>query len=146
MLSHITFWLFILLPVYAVPESLAAREIDQTDLHKAFRDMRTRSYHGFVILLRLMDVASSLQNSNVTFLMPDNGDLSQLSITQRNLEDFVLSHTIPSPLTMEDLIHLPNGTLVPTSLPKRMINITSHGNSGLYLNNAHINLQPTGHT
>ncbi|XP_030471441.2 fasciclin-like arabinogalactan protein 19 [Syzygium oleosum] len=132
-------WLFILLQICAFAESRPKGEINQTDLHKAMADMRMKSYRGFVILLqRLSTYPDALYGSNITFLMPDDRQLSKASVSQDNLQDFILSHSIPMPLLMSHLIHFPNRTLIPTCLPNRMISITNNGRSGMFVNKARI--------
>ncbi|PKI35543.1 uncharacterized protein LOC116197913 [Punica granatum] len=121
-------------------ESRHANAINQTELHKAMADMRARSYHGFVILLNILNtIPVSLQRSEkTTFLMLDDRALSGVSLTRNSLQDFILRHSIPSGLSLNELMRLPNGTLVPSGMPKRMISITNRRRTGLFVNNARI--------
>ena len=132
-------WFLLLLPLWAVGESQPTNAINATDLEAAMVDMRTRSYNGFVILLKVLNsIPNSLPSTDVTFLMPDDEVLSRLSITSESLHDFILSHSIPTALVLSYLMHFPNGTLVPSSIPTKMISITNRGKSGLFVNNARI--------
>ncbi|KAI4305666.1 hypothetical protein L6164_029018 [Bauhinia variegata] len=132
-------WLILLIPLLTVADSQPTNGINQTDLQAAMTDMRMRSYYGFVILLKILDsIPNSLQSTDLTFLMPNDEQLSHFSITPGNLHDFILSHSIPTPLALNHLLHFPNGTLVPSSIPSRMIRITNIGREGMFLNNAKI--------
>ncbi|MED6114431.1 hypothetical protein PIB30_080161 [Stylosanthes scabra] len=102
-------------------------------------DMRSKSYYGFVILLKILNSQpNSLQNNDLTFLMPSDEELSQYSITPNQIHDFIFSHSIPTSLVLNHLLHFPNGSVVPSSLPSRVISITNSGRAGLFVNNAKI--------
>ncbi|OIW04278.1 hypothetical protein TanjilG_00838 [Lupinus angustifolius] len=123
----------------AVTASENTPSFNQTDLEAAMTDMRSHSYYGFVILLKILNSQpKSLQNNDLTFLMPSDAELSQFSITPLQLHDFLLSHSIPTPLVLNHLLHFPNGSVVPSSIPTKSINITNSGKSGLFVNNARI--------
>jgi len=132
-------WSALLLTLFAIAESQSTMSFNQTDLQAAMDDMRTRSYYGFVILLNILNSQqNSLQNNDLTFLMPNDDELSQFSISLDQLPDFILSHSIPTPLLPSHLLHFPNGYVVPSSIPSRVINITNSGRTGLFVNNARI--------
>lgn len=134
------FWFLILFPLFAIVESQSTiTMINQTDLQVAMADMRAKSYHGFVILLKMFNgTSSSLQSTDITFLMPNDEKLSESSLRSDLLHEFILSHSIPTPLVYNNMLHFPNGTLVPSSLPGRMLSITNGGKSGMFVNNAKI--------
>ncbi|XP_004491581.1 uncharacterized protein [Cicer arietinum] len=133
------FWFILLLTLFAVGESQSTTTFNQTDLQTAMSDMRSRSYYGFVILLKILNSQpNSLQNNDLTFLMPNDEDLSKFSISTDELHDFLLSHSIPTPLLLNHLLHFPNGSVVPSGLPNKVISITNSGRSGLFVNNAKI--------
>lgn len=111
---------------------------NQTDLISAMADMRRQSYNGFAILLRFLNDTDYFRNTDITFLMPSDNDLSQADIHQENLETFILRHTIPAWLMINHMLHFPNKTLVPCSLSDKMFTITRSGGSGIYVNNARI--------
>jgi len=132
-------WCVVLLTLFAIAESQSTISFNQTDLQVAMADMRSRSYHGFVILLKILNShQNSLQTNDLTFLMPNDDELSQFSISLDQLPDFILSHSIPTPLLLSHLLHFPNGSVVPSSIPTRVINITNMGRTGLFVNNARI--------
>ncbi|XP_010493912.1 PREDICTED: uncharacterized protein LOC104771135 [Camelina sativa] len=112
---------------------------NQTDLISAMSDMRRQSYNGFVILLRFLNDTDYFRNTDITFLMPSDNDLSHADIHQENLESFILRHTIPAWLMINHMLHFPNRTLVPCSVSSdKMFTITKSGGSGIYVNNARI--------
>ncbi|KAL5861757.1 hypothetical protein ACOSQ4_003053 [Xanthoceras sorbifolium] len=120
-----------------VAESQSTSRLNQTDLEVAMNDMRAESYHGFVILLKILErFPNSLQGSNVTFLMPADEKLSAPELSLHHLQNFVFTHTIPSLLVFNNMLHFPNGTLVPSGMPGKMLSITH--NHGLFFNNARI--------
>ena len=132
-------WFVLLRTLFTVGESQPTTSFNQTDLQAAMADMRSTSYYGFVILLKILNSQpNSLQNNDLTFLMSNDEELSQYSITPDQLHDFILSHSIPTPLVLNHLLHFPNGSVVPSSLPSRVISITNGGRSGLFVNNAKI--------
>ena len=106
-------WFVILLTFFAIGESQSTMSFNQADLQAAMADMRSLSYYGFVILLKILNSQpNSLQNNDLTFLMPNDGELSQFSIALDQLHDFILSHSIPTPLVLSHLLHFPNGSVV----------------------------------
>lgn len=132
-------WFMVLLALFAIGESQSTISFNQTDLQAAMTDMRSRSYFGFVILLKILNSQpNSLQNNDLTFLMPNDEELSHFSIALDQLHDFILSHSIPTPLLLSHLLHFPNGSVVPSSVPSRVISITNSGRTGLFVNNARI--------
>ncbi|KDP29906.1 hypothetical protein JCGZ_18475 [Jatropha curcas] len=132
-------WFLILLPFLFIKESESAHPINQTDLQLAIDDMRASSYYGFVILLKILDsTPNSLHDGEITFLMPSDKELSKVSLRLDYLEDFIQSHSIPRALLLSHLLHFPDGTLVPSSIPNRLLRISNGGRSGLYVNNARV--------
>ncbi|KAJ0053438.1 hypothetical protein Pint_01870 [Pistacia integerrima] len=75
---------------------------------------------------------------HITFLMPNDDKLSESPLRSDLLHQFILRHSIPTPLVYNNMLHFPNGTLVPSSLPGRMLSITNSGKSGMFVNNAKI--------
>lgn len=76
-------------------ESKPAKQVNETDLQAAMADMRTRSYHGFVILLQFVHISSIpelLRNTDITFFMPNDQELSGAAVTPHHLQEFILSH------------------------------------------------------
>ncbi|XP_057725496.1 fasciclin-like arabinogalactan protein 19 [Arachis stenosperma] len=132
-------WLVVFITLFAVGESQPTPPFNQTDLQEAMADMRSKSYYGFVILLKILNSQpNSLQTNDLTFLMPSDEELSQYTITPDQLHDFIFSHSIPTSLVLNHLLHFPNGSVVPSSLPSRVISITNSGRAGLFVNNAKV--------
>lgn len=77
-------------------------------------------------------------DGGLTFFVPWDSDLSEFPIAPNHLETFLMSHAIPMPLLFNELVHFPNGTLVPSASPNRMIRIHNRGRSGFFVNNAQI--------
>ncbi|XP_050205629.1 uncharacterized protein LOC126655468 [Mercurialis annua] len=138
-------WFLIFLPLVTVVNSQPSTMtpptnlINQTDLQVAIDDMRTSSYHGFVILLKILTTSPNpIPDGEITFLMPTDEELSKVSLKLDTLHDFVLGHSIPTALLITHLLHFPNGTLVPSGVPNRMLRVTNSGRLGLFVNNARI--------
>ncbi|QHO37455.1 hypothetical protein HN51_003910 [Arachis hypogaea] len=110
---------------------------NHTDLQAAISDMRTKSYYGFAMLLQMLN-GTSQPSSSLTFLMPDDRELSTSAIAADEIEDFLLSHAIPMPLYFNDLSHFPTGTLVPSGISTKMIRIHNRGRGDFFVNNAQI--------
>ncbi|CAB4274484.1 unnamed protein product [Prunus armeniaca] len=70
--------------------------------------------------------------------MPNGQELSGAAVTPHHLQEFILSHSIPTALNFGHLLHFPNGSLVPSSTPSKIISVTHSRRSGLFLNNAKI--------
>ncbi|XP_050379888.1 uncharacterized protein LOC126797278 [Argentina anserina] len=103
-------------------------------------DMRKGSYHGFVLLLRIVNtsIPDTLMNSDITFFMPNDEELSEAAITSGHIPEFIFSHSMPTALHLNHFVDLPNGTLVPSNIPTKIISISNSKRSGLFVNNARI--------
>ncbi|KAF9623591.1 hypothetical protein IFM89_003381 [Coptis chinensis] len=137
-MSHWYFTAFVLfLLIVAQPTA----SVNQIDLQTALEDMRAMSYHGFVILLQMLnsDRNSLKDHGQLTFLMPDDAQLSSSAISREQLREFLLSHSLPTALPLNNLIHLPTGTIMPSSFAaNKTITITNHGRLNFVVNNARI--------
>ncbi|PIA30894.1 hypothetical protein AQUCO_05300020v1 [Aquilegia coerulea] len=130
---------FFFLAVYLLFTSQPITPANQTELHAALEDMRSSSYHGFVILLQMLNsVPNSIRSGNITFLMPNDIELSNSVITPDSLDEFLLSHSVPTALLLDDFAHLPTGTVLPTSYPHKTINVRDFGRANFFVNNAKI--------
>ncbi|XP_047339678.1 FAS1 domain-containing protein SELMODRAFT_448915-like [Impatiens glandulifera] len=112
-----------------------AHSINQTDLQLAIEDMRSQSYHGFVILLKLLN-ASSFPFKDVTLFIPGDAEISASSFN--DVTDFILHHSIAMPLTFNELAHFPTGSLVPSGIADLLIKIQNRGRANFSINNAKI--------
>ncbi|CAK8531284.1 unnamed protein product [Lathyrus sativus] len=110
---------------------------NHTDLQAAIGDMRAKSFYGFAMLLQMLN-GTSQPSRELTYLMPDDRELSASAISADKIEEFLLSHAIPMPLYFTDLSHFPTGTLVPSAMDARMIRIHNRGRGDYFVNNAQI--------
>nr|KYP62661.1 hypothetical protein KK1_017202 [Cajanus cajan] len=130
--------LFILLFLLGFAESQSfTHPFNRTDLQAAIGDMRAKSYYGFAMLLQMLN-GTSQPTRDLTFLMPDDKELSASSISIYEVEEFLLKHAIPMPLYFNDLSHFPTGTLVPSGNSSKMIRIHNRGRGDFFVNNAQI--------
>uniref|UniRef100_A0A0D3E184 FAS1 domain-containing protein n=1 Tax=Brassica oleracea var. oleracea TaxID=109376 RepID=A0A0D3E184_BRAOL len=120
------------------PTPILRHDNQSSDLVSAISDMRRESYYGFVTLLHILNDTDFFRSQEITFLMPNDEDISQADMTRESLETFILRHAIPAWLMINHMLRFPNKTLVPCSIPDRMFTITKSGGSGLFVNNARI--------
>ncbi|KAF0888763.1 hypothetical protein E2562_017769 [Oryza meyeriana var. granulata] len=99
------------------------------------QEMQRARYFTFVMLIRM--VQEKIPH-NTTFLMPNDRMLSTASIPENQVLEFLSRHSIPALLMFDDLIRLPNGTIVPTSHSSQTITITNMENQKLYFNNVEL--------
>uniref|UniRef100_B9HD36 FAS1 domain-containing protein n=1 Tax=Populus trichocarpa TaxID=3694 RepID=B9HD36_POPTR len=72
------------------------------------------------------------------FFLPIDQELTRHSMSPDHLEDFLLSHSIPMPLTFSGLNHFPTGTMVPSGLENQLIEIKNRGKADFSVNNAQV--------
>lgn len=131
-------YLFMILFLFGFAESQSIiHPFNHTDLQEAIGDMRAKSYYGFAMLLQMLN-GTSQPTRELTFLMPDDRELSASAISADEIENFLLTHAIPMPLYFNDLSHFPTGTLVPSGIGSRMIRIHNRGRGDFFVNNAQI--------
>lgn len=136
-------FLFVLVALFPISKAQVDGEpqltahVNLSDLQAAASDMRAKSYYGFAILLQMLN-GTAQQNRPLTFFMPGDLQLSEYPISVHHLEDFLTSHAISMPLSFNDLLHFPTGSLVPTGVDNKMIRINNRGRANFYVNNAHI--------
>ncbi|KAM0929955.1 hypothetical protein ACQ4PT_001264 [Festuca glaucescens] len=94
--------------------------------------MQRQLYFTFVMLIRMVQDKIP---QNTTFLMPSDRMLSTTSVPENQVLDLLLRHSIPALLMFNDLIKLPNGTILPTHHTSQMITITNREHQKLYFNN-----------
>ncbi|CAG7891771.1 uncharacterized protein LOC103851074 [Brassica rapa] len=109
------------------------------DLSIAIEEMEKANYFSFVMLINMLHSTNPRLLANITFLMPRDKPLSRSNIIQQDsISDFLLRHSIPSPLLFEHLNLIPNGSIVPSSLPHYTLKITNGGRLNYFLNNVKI--------
>ncbi|XP_047331460.1 uncharacterized protein LOC124935037 [Impatiens glandulifera] len=114
-----------------------AQTVNKTDLQLAMNDMRSQSYDGFVILLKMLN-STSFPYRGITLFMPSDSQISGTSVSVDNIEVFMLRHSIRMPLSFEELAHFPNGSLVPSLFHNHLLRIQNQGNASFYIENARI--------
>ncbi|KAK2972861.1 hypothetical protein RJ640_028389 [Escallonia rubra] len=107
------------------------------DLLVAIEEMQKANYFTFVMLINM--IPPDLIQGNITFLMPNDRTLSKTTIPGNALADFVLLHSIPSPLLFDQLEHIPTGSMIPTSSnPAVMLKVSNNGRRHYFLNDVRI--------
>lgn len=107
------------------------------ELLDAIAEMQRANYFTFVTLINMVSLDQRIQ-TNVTFLMPNDRMLSRTLMPQGTVFDFLLRHSIPSPLLFDYLQHIPTGSIIPSSLPDYMLKISNNGRRNFSLNNVKI--------
>ncbi|XP_031493240.1 uncharacterized protein LOC116259516 [Nymphaea colorata] len=111
---------------------------NDSDVDSAVGNMRERSYYGFIMLLQMLNWQTVASRNGITFLIPADKELASATIAPEQIQDFILSHSILTPLYFNNMLHFPTGTLIPTGLPNFLLDITNNGPYDFYLNNAKI--------
>ncbi|XP_057972813.1 FAS1 domain-containing protein SELMODRAFT_448915 [Malania oleifera] len=133
MVNHLVLLLALILPA-APTKSIPSRS---QDLLVAIEEMQRANYFTFVTLIN-MSPADLFRARNITFLMPNDRLLSNGILSGTAISDFLLLHSIPSPLLFDYLEHIPSGSIIPTSKPEFVLKIKNHGRRSFFLNNARI--------
>lgn len=105
-----------------------------SDLVVATEEMQRANYFAFVMLIKMVQFDERFQR-NVTFLMPNDRMLSRITIPQETVADFLLHHSIPSPMLFNHLEHIPTGSMIPSSLQEHMLRISNNGRRNFYVSN-----------
>ncbi|CAI0390616.1 unnamed protein product [Linum tenue] len=112
------------------------------DLAVATEEMRRANYFTFVMLLNMMMADQQDAAGNLTFLMPNDRILSRITFKTQQQEaetqvdddeqssssswsvrEFMLRHSIPSPLLFDHLWHFPSGSTIPSSSPGYVLHV-----------------------
>lgn len=108
-------------------------------LSVAIEEMEKANYFSFVMLINMLESVNPRFLANVTFLMPKDKTLSRSNIIEQDsVTEFLLRHSIPSPLPFEHLNLIPNGSIVPSSLPHYTLKVSNGGRLSYFLNNVKI--------
>lgn len=127
-------FLTLILILSATSTEMVARN---EDLVAATREMQRANYFTFVMLINMSPPDTRLVG-NVTFLMPNDRMLANMVLQEGSVSDFLLRHSIPSPLLFEVLGQFPTGTTIPTSLPNCMLRVSNNGRKNYVLNNVKV--------
>ncbi|GAA0169989.1 hypothetical protein LIER_24354 [Lithospermum erythrorhizon] len=128
--------LLLVIMVFASPVKATDIPLHNQNIVCAIEEMQKANYFTFVMLLNI--APPDLFAGNVTFLMPTDRMLANAPMTENAVVDFLLQHSIPSPLLFDNLIHFPTGSLLPTSSPALMLKVTNNGRQSFFLNNVRI--------
>ncbi|XP_042483333.1 FAS1 domain-containing protein SELMODRAFT_448915 [Macadamia integrifolia] len=102
----------------------------------AIQEMQKANYFTFVMLIN-MSPPDKIPG-NITFLMPNDRVLSKIMLPEHAVTEFLLRHSIPSPLLFDDMKHFPSGSTIPTCNSDFMLNVSNNGRRSFYLNNVQI--------
>lgn len=105
--------------------SILLSSASASDILNATQEMQRANYFAFVMLINM--APSSTFRGNITFFMPNDRALANTTMAGTPVLDFLLHHSIPSPLLMDQLDHFPTGSMIPTSKPGFMFKVTNHG-------------------
>lgn len=108
------------------------------DLRIAIEEMQKANYFTFVMLINMSPLDRKFLG-NITFLMPTDRMLSKTIIPQNAVSSFLHRHSVPSPLLFEHLQYIPTGSILPSSMPEYMLNVSNGGGRrSFFLNNVRI--------
>ncbi|KAF9608111.1 hypothetical protein IFM89_006038 [Coptis chinensis] len=126
----------ILVMAFAATANTSNKTSRNENLAVAIHEMQTATYFSFVMLIKMYK-AGKMQG-NITFLMPSDRTLSEITLPKEAINDFMLRHTIPSTLLFDHLQGFPTGSMIPTSQSDYMLRISNNGRKNFYLNNVQI--------
>lgn len=133
MASNLTLLIVVAL-VMLVSSTVEVPPRDQkSDLIVATEEMQRANYFTFVVLIKMAQFDERFQR-NVTFLMPNDRMLSRITLQHEAVTDFLLRHSIPSPLLFNYLERIPTGSMIPSSLPEDMLRISNNGTRNFFVN------------
>ncbi|CAH8271337.1 unnamed protein product [Arabidopsis lyrata] len=136
----ITFCMLVIIVTSSTRAQKSHHVPNNHELSVAIEEMEKANYFSFVMLINMLPSVNPRFLANVTFLMPKDKTLSRSNIInqQDSVSEFLLRHSIPSSLLFEHLNLIPNGSIVPSSLPHYTLEISNGGRSNYFLNNVKI--------
>ncbi|TKW25072.1 hypothetical protein SEVIR_3G092600v4 [Setaria viridis] len=115
-----------------------------SDITTTVQEMQRARYFTFVMLVRMVQEKIP---RNTTFLMPSDRLMSTASISESQVLEFLSRHSIAAPLKFDDLIKLPNGTVVPTRRHSGdTITVTNSRDQKLYINGIKLTIPDLCHS
>lgn len=131
--------LFLLLITAAlISSSSAAAAMNESQILIATEEMQRANYFTFVMLLN-MAPPNAFHGQNLTFLMPSDRSLAgSAAVGGATVLDFLLRHSIPSPLLIDHLERIPTGSTIPASKPGFAFEVTNNGRRQFFLSNVKI--------
>lgn len=125
----------ILLVGLILSAAAANGSLTNNDLGVAIEEMKSGHYFAFVMLIKMLNDSIPC---NITFLMPNDRMLSNVSMPGKAVSEFLMRHSIPMPLLFEYIEHFPPGSIIPTNEPGFNLTISRSGRRKVRLNNARI--------
>jgi len=129
--------LFVVFLLVEIISPIVSVEDHARDLLAATDEMQRANYFTFVMLIKMSPPDTRLEG-NVTFLMPNDRMLANVTLQEESVSDFLLRHSIPSPLLFDTLKQFPSGTTVPSLLPNCIMRISNNGRKNFIVNNVKI--------
>lgn len=105
------------------------------DLVVALKEMQFANYFSFVMLIKMLNGSIPC---NITFLVPKDRMLSNVSVPEKAVPEFLMRHSIPTPLLFDHLEHFPTGSIIPTYEPGFMLRVSNGGRRRFRLNEVRI--------
>ncbi|KAL6581645.1 hypothetical protein OROMI_007568 [Orobanche minor] len=133
--------LLVLLMAFIVSSAIATNLTTTSvndDITIATREMQKANYFAFVMLVNMAPRDITRDGNGITFLMPNDKTLSKTDMSESSVVDFLLRHSIPSPLLMDHLEHFPTGSMIPTSKPGFVFKVANNGRRRFFLSNVRI--------
>ncbi|KAL6501022.1 hypothetical protein OROHE_025219 [Orobanche hederae] len=121
----------------AVATNLTTTSVND-DITVATQEMQKANYFAFVMLVNMAPRDITRDGNGITFLMPNDKTLSKTDMSESSVVDFLLRHSIPSPLLMDHLEHFPTGSMIPTSKPGFVFKVANNGRRRFFLSNVRI--------
>lgn len=106
------------------------------EMTNATQEMQRANHFTFVTLINL--APPDMFRGGITFLMPNDKALSAADVDETSIVDFLLRHSIPSPLLIDQLANFPTGSMIPTSEPGFMFRVSNDGRRRFFLSNVRI--------
>lgn len=133
------FFMLVIIVTSSIQAQKSPHVRNNHELSIAIEEMEKANYFSFVMLINILQSVNPRFLANVTFLMPKDKTLSRSNIIQQDsISEFLLRHSIPSPLLFEHLNLIPNGSIVPSSLPHYTLTVSNGGRLSYFLNNVKI--------
>lgn len=133
MATNITFLVLMAMVLFVSAADILLGNQNQ-DLVVAISEMQRANYFTFIMLLNMASLDKRLQG-NLTFLMPNDRMMSKITLQHDAISEFLLRHSIPSPMIFDYLQHIPTGSIIPSSKPEYMLKISNKGRRSFFLNN-----------
>ncbi|KAF8658209.1 hypothetical protein HU200_059429 [Digitaria exilis] len=120
-----------MMPASSTTAAAATSPMISNNIATTMQEMQRARYFTFVMLVRMVQEKIP---RNTTFLMPSDRLMSTASISESQVLQFLSRHSIAAPLKFDNLVRLPNGTVLPTRQLGDTITVTNSRHQKLYFN------------